>query len=102
VYLVSPQPRVKGRHPSPENIFISAKQALELSHEPFLQLTVRIVHGLRVLAYARAALGTRSSGALRSSPGPATDGKPTRFSRTGSVSTVPQTAVSCNYGGAIS
>lgn len=48
----------------PQHIFIFAKQALELSHEPSLQLPVLDVHGSRVLAYARAALRTRSSAAL--------------------------------------
>src|ERR1700753_4022260 len=34
VYPISTQPRVKGRHPPLQHIFICAKQALEFSHFP--------------------------------------------------------------------
>ena len=51
VYPVSPQPRVKRRHPPQEYIFVPAKQALELGQEPILRRPDLYVC-LRVLASA--------------------------------------------------
>jgi hypothetical protein len=100
VYPVSPQPRVKGRHPPPPRsifLYLPSRLSSFLMSHPFSYPCWMYMVRECLRMYARAALRTRSSAALRSSPRPATDGGPARFSRTASVSTVPQTAVSCKY-----